>query len=148
VKTLLRKIDSVRRSRERGFNPAKETKKTSNKYVRRVGNIFNNLPKPSEWLSFFDHDFPLLMDFCEEVRDVSIQHRLNRSQTRSLAKLKAASGEEFQEIAGVAQIPWPAGAVHKASSDLNICDLSDSSDQKSSKSLSSKGMISSGFTSF
>ncbi|MBC8466586.1 MAG: hypothetical protein H8D55_01990 [Deltaproteobacteria bacterium] len=28
------------------------------------------------------------MDFCEEVRDVSIQHRLERSQTRALAKLR------------------------------------------------------------
>jgi len=31
------------------------------------------------------------MDFCEEVREVSIQHRLNRSQTRALEKLRAAN---------------------------------------------------------
>ncbi|MBL7203632.1 MAG: hypothetical protein ISS63_04790 [Desulfobacteraceae bacterium] len=100
MKTLLGKIDSVRRSRERGFNLKKKTKDTSNKFIRRIERIFNNLPNQLEWQSFFKNDIPLLMDFCEEVRDVSIQHRLNRSQTRALAKLKDASEEEFQEIAG------------------------------------------------
>ena len=85
---LLKKIDSVRRSSERGFNPAKETKETPNKLIGRVEKIFSKLPKPLEWLSFVNHDLPLLMDFCEEVRDVSIQHRLNRSQTRALTKKK------------------------------------------------------------
>ena len=127
VKTLLGKIDSVRRSRERSFNPAKETKQTSHKFVGRVEKIFKNLPKPLEWRSFFNHDLPLLMDFCEEVREVSIQHRLNRSQTRALAKLKDASEEEFQEIASIAPVPpkpKSGGEVHKASSNLNISDLS------------------------
>jgi len=55
---------------------------------------------------------------------VSIQHRLNRSQTRALAKLKDASEEEFQEIAGIAQTPKPAGDVYKSASDLNISNLS------------------------
>ncbi|MEE9418793.1 MAG: hypothetical protein V3W43_04910, partial [Desulfatiglandaceae bacterium] len=73
VKTLLGKIDSVRRSRERGFNPAKETKQTSNKFVGRVEEIFNNLPKSLEWRLFYRHDLSILMDFCEEVRVVSIQ---------------------------------------------------------------------------
>ena len=98
VKTVLGTIDSVRRSRERGFNPAKEAKQTSHKFVGRVEKIFKNLPNPLEWRSFFNHDLPLLMDFCEEVREVSDQHHLNKSQTRALAKLKEASEEEFQKI--------------------------------------------------
>ena len=74
VKTLLRKIDSVRRSRERGFNPVKETKETSNKFIGRVEKIFKNLPKPLEWLSFLNHDLPILLSTCKEVQDTSIQH--------------------------------------------------------------------------
>lgn len=58
--------------------------------------IFKNLPKPVEWLSFLNHDLPLLIDFCEEVADASVKHHLNKSQTR--AKLKEASEEEFQRI--------------------------------------------------
>lgn len=65
VATILRKIDSAGRSRERGFNPAKETKQTSNKFVGRIEDIFKNLSNPLGWLSFFNHDLPLLIDFCE-----------------------------------------------------------------------------------
>jgi len=39
-----------------------------------VEKIFKNLPKPLEWLSFFNNDLPLLVDFCEEVQEVSIQY--------------------------------------------------------------------------
>jgi len=98
VKTVLRKIDSARRSRERGFSPEKKTEEASNKFIRRVEKIFNNLPNPMDWLSFFKNDLPLLMDFCQEVRDLSDQHHLNKSQIRALAKLKATSEEAFESI--------------------------------------------------
>jgi len=62
------------RSKERGYNVSEEIRHTSNKFVGRVENIFANLPKPLEWLSFLNHGFPLLMDFCEEVQEVSIQN--------------------------------------------------------------------------
>jgi len=107
VATILRKIDSAGRSRERGFTPATEAKQTSHKFVGRVEKIFNNLPKSVEWRSFFNHDLPVLIDFCEEVREVSIQHRLNRSQTRALEKLKSASIQEFQRVTAHAQISSP-----------------------------------------
>ena len=75
VKTLLGKLDSIRRSKERGYNVSDEIRHTSNKFVGRVENIFANLPKPLEWLSFSNNDLPLLIDFCEEVQEISIQHR-------------------------------------------------------------------------
>ena len=75
VKTLLGKLKSMQRSIERDYNVSEELRHTSHKFVRRVENIFENLPKPLEWLSFFNHDLPLLMDFCEEVQEVSIHHR-------------------------------------------------------------------------
>ena len=98
VKTLLGKLDSVRRSKELGYEVASESKLTSNKFIGSVKEIFQNLPKPLKWLSFYLNDLPLLIDFCEEVQEVSIQHHLNKSQTRALAKLKEASEEEFQRI--------------------------------------------------
>ena len=75
VKTLLGKLDSIRRSKKRGYNVSDEIRHTSNKFVGRVENIFANLPKPLEWLLFFNHNLPLLIDFCEEVQEISIQHR-------------------------------------------------------------------------
>ena len=98
VKTLLDRLDFVRRSKQRGYEISDQAAMTSHKFVGRVEQMFRNLPKPLEWRSFYNHDLPLLMDFCEEVREISIRQRLNKSQTRALEKLKEASEEEFQKI--------------------------------------------------
>ena len=98
VKTLLGSLDSVRSSQERGSEVSTQSKALFHKFMEQVGQIFKNLPKPLEWRSFYNNDLPLLMDFCEEVREVSILHHLNKSQTRALAKLKETSEEEFQRI--------------------------------------------------
>jgi len=103
VKTLLGKLDAVRTSKARNSEISREAKLLFYKFVEQVEKIFKNLPKPLEWLSFYLHDLPLLIDFCEEVQEVSIQHRLNRSQTRALAKLRTASEEEFQRVTAYAQ---------------------------------------------
>ena len=42
VKTLLGKLDSMRRSKERGYDVSEEVRHTSNKFVGRVENIFAN----------------------------------------------------------------------------------------------------------
>jgi hypothetical protein len=78
VKTLLGKLDSMRRSKERGFNVTYETRHTSNKFIGRVENIFVNLPKSLEWRPFYTHDLTLLVDICKEVQEVSIQHQLSQ----------------------------------------------------------------------
>ncbi len=56
------------------------------------------MPKPLDWLSFLDNDLPILIDFCKEVQEASRQHKLNKAQIRAVAKLKAASDEEFQMV--------------------------------------------------
>jgi len=98
VKTLLGSLDSVRSSQERGSEVSTQSKALFHKFMEQVEQIFKNFPKPLEWRSFYNNDLPLLMDFCEEVREVSIQHHLNKSQTRALAKLKETSEEEFQRV--------------------------------------------------
>ena len=75
VKTLLGKLYSVRRSKELGYKVATQARLTSHKFVGSVEKIFKNLPKPLEWRSFYNNDLPLLIDFCEEVQEISIQHR-------------------------------------------------------------------------
>jgi len=122
VKTLLGKLDSVRRSEELGYEVASEAKLTSNKFIGSVKEIFKNLSKPLKWLSFYLNDLPLLMDFCEEVQEVSIQHRLNRSQTRALEKLRAASEQEFQSLTAHAQRP-PNSEMEHVSGDSCQGDL-------------------------
>jgi len=126
VKTLLGKLDSVRRSEALGYEVAARAKFTSHKFVGSVEKIFRSLPKPLEWRSFYNHDLPLLMDFCEEVREISIKHHLNKSQTRALEKLKEASEEEFQKIVGQDQTPlnqaW-AGVATGGEIDKDPCKI-------------------------
>jgi len=113
VKTLLRKLDSVRRSKELGYEVGTQARLTSHKFVGSVEQIFKNLPKSLEWRSFYTHDLPLLVDICKEVQDISIQHNLNKSQTSALAKLNAVSESEFQRIVN----PQPSSQKIEPSSD-------------------------------
>ena len=45
VKTLLGKLDSVRRSKDLGYKVATQARLTSHKFVGSVEQIFKNLPK-------------------------------------------------------------------------------------------------------
>ena len=91
VKTLLGKLHSISISKKRGSKASKKADLLFNKFIKQVEKNFKNLPNPLEWQSFYVNDLPLLIDFCEEVQEASIQNLLNRSQTRALEKLKAAS---------------------------------------------------------
>ena len=42
------------------------------KFMEQLENILKNLAKPLEWRCFYNPALPLLMDFCEEVQEVSI----------------------------------------------------------------------------
>ena len=46
--------------------------------IKRPG--LHSLPKLLEWLSFMNNALPLLMDFCEEVQEVWIQHQWSLTQ--------------------------------------------------------------------
>ncbi len=77
VKSLLGKLDSVRRSQVRRSEVSCHLKALSRKFAGQVEKIFKNLPKSLEWRSFYRHDLPILMDINEEVRKISIQPQLS-----------------------------------------------------------------------
>jgi len=105
VKTLLGKLDSVRSSQERGSVVAGPPRKLFHKFVEQVDQVFKNLPKPLEWRSFYIHDLNLLVQAAQEVRKVSIQHKLNKSQTWALEKLNKVSKGQFEAL--VQESPKP-----------------------------------------
>ena len=72
-KALLGKLDTMRRSKERGSDVSVHSKSLSNKFIGQVEKIFKNLSNPMEWLSFLNNDLPILMDISQEVREVSIK---------------------------------------------------------------------------
>ncbi len=86
MKTLLVKLDSVRRCKERGFNVSEQINRTSRKFAGRVIKIFKNLPKSLEWRSFYINDLPILMDIYEEVQKVSIQPQLSEKCSISVKR--------------------------------------------------------------
>jgi len=124
VKTLLGKLDAVRTSKARNSEIAREAKLLFYKFVEQVEKIFKNLPKPLEWLSFYLHDLPLLMDISKEVQKISIQNRLNRSQTRALETLKTASVEEFQRVTACGQ-GSPNSVIEPDTRDSSQLDIKD-----------------------
>ena len=98
VYALCRDLKAKGRSEERGYNPSKRLKNTTHKFMRRIEKIFKNLPKPLKWRSFYENDLPILLDISDDVKNVSIRNGLNRSQTKALATLKAASVKEFKRV--------------------------------------------------
>ena len=59
VKSLLGKLDSVRRSQVRRSEVSGHLKALSRKFAGQVAKIFKKLPKSLEWRSFYRHDLPL-----------------------------------------------------------------------------------------
>ena len=68
VRTLLSRLDSIRRGGDRGYEATEHVQMTSYRFVGRVEKIFRNLPKPLKWQSFYAHDLNLLVDTVPEVK--------------------------------------------------------------------------------
>ncbi len=65
VKALLGKLDSMRRTKDRGYNVSEEIRNTSHKFMGRVERKFKYLPKSLKWRSFHENDLPIVMDFAK-----------------------------------------------------------------------------------
>ncbi|MEE8398792.1 MAG: ParB N-terminal domain-containing protein, partial [Desulfobacterales bacterium] len=96
VKTLLGKLHSVTNSKDRGSQISHEGELLLNRFIQQLEKIFEKLPKPLEWQSFYNNDLNLLVQAPQEVRDASVQHELNKSQTRALEKLHSVSEDQFR----------------------------------------------------
>ena len=91
VVKLLSKLDSIRRSKERGSVVLEAEKDLSNKYVGQVESIFKNLPKHLKWLSFLLNDLILLTDIPSNVQKASVKLDLNKAQTKRMIRKKTRS---------------------------------------------------------
>jgi len=87
---------SITNSKDRGSQVSQEGKLLLDTFVQQVEEVFKKLPKPLEWRSFYRHDLNLIVDTAQEVRKVSIQHKLNKSQTWALEKLHRVSKSQFK----------------------------------------------------
>jgi len=106
VHKLLAKLDSIRRSKERGSVVLAAEKSLSNKFIGQVESIFNNLPKPLKWQSFLVNDLILLTDIPLKVQTASVKHGLNKAQTKALPRLEQVSDKVFHEVTQKGFIPF------------------------------------------
>ena len=106
VNKLLSKIDSIRVSKDRGSLVSKEGDDLFHKYVEQIESIFKNLPKPLKWRSFLMHDLILLTDIPSKVQKASVKHKLNKAQTKALARLERASDKVFNDVTQKGSIPF------------------------------------------
>lgn len=81
VRFVLMKLDSDYKN---------DTDYFRHKFMSKVETVFNGLPKPKEWRTFFVNDLPLLISIDADVQDVAAGAKLNKSQTKALQKLKDA----------------------------------------------------------
>ena len=105
VHKLLSKLDSIRRSRERGSVVFDRERDLSHKFMGQVELIFKNLPKPLEWRSFLNNDLILLTDIPLKVQKASVKYDQNKTQTKALARLEKVSDRAFQEVIQKSSIP-------------------------------------------
>jgi len=80
VHQLLSKLDSIRRSKERGSVVLDAEKDLFHKFMEQVELIFKNLSKPLKWRSFLNNDLILLTDIPSNVQKASVKHGLNKAK--------------------------------------------------------------------
>ena len=98
VYTLLTKLHSVCVRQNRKSTISENALLQFNKFVKLVENIFKKLPKRLEWQSFYIHDLPLIIDICDDIRDISLKNQLNKSQIKTLIDVKKNSPDTYQQI--------------------------------------------------
>ncbi len=81
VKSLLMKLESVRKAIAKKETPSDELLAIRTKFRAETEKIFSGLPKPKEPGPFSRDDLPLLFTPAE-VQEFALKHRLNKSQAR------------------------------------------------------------------
>ena len=66
--------------------------------------IFINLPKRLEWKSFYVNELPIIMDICEDIRQISLENQLNKSQVETISEVKKSTTKAFQDIVNIGKL--------------------------------------------
>ena len=100
------------------------------KFTKQVESIFQLLPKRLEWISFYTNDLPLIMEICEDVRQISLENQLNKSQFKAISEVKKISSDSFQHIVNTTQSNSDSqnGIDPKIKNSASIVPLRDMSD--------------------
>ncbi len=101
VNTLLGKLNSVVNNQNKNATISDHRMQQVHKFMNPVQKIFKNLPKRLEWKSFYINDLPLILEICEDIRQISLENQLNKSQVRAITEVKKTSTKAFQDIVNI-----------------------------------------------
>jgi ParB family chromosome partitioning protein len=76
---------------------SESAKQFGHKFMSKVLAVFSGLPKPVEWRSFYNNDLGITA-IPENIKQWAATNKLNKSQTKELAKLAKADPQKFEEI--------------------------------------------------
>lgn len=89
VKHLLMKLDTDRRT---------DTDHYSHKFMGIIDEVLKATNRGINWRSFYENDLRPYLKFHDEVKDVAVEHGLNKSQAKAVQKLKDKAPELFEEV--------------------------------------------------
>lgn len=89
----------IKNNPDKGWSICEDLIATYNKFIICVVKIFESLPKPKDWRSLYNNDLPLLTSIDDDVQEISVNEKLNKSQTKALQKLKDADRGAFSAAA-------------------------------------------------
>lgn len=70
-----------------------------NKFINKIESAFATLPRKLDWRSFYVNDLKPYLKMDDEVKALAAEHKLSRSQAKSLQELKCKAPTEFSNIA-------------------------------------------------
>jgi len=95
---LFGKLHSIQKSLDRKSKVSEKSQLLLHKFMQQLEKIFKNLPKRLEWKSFYVNDLPLVREICEDIRKISLENQLNKSQIKAISEVKKTSKEAYQHI--------------------------------------------------
>ena len=104
VTTLLGKLNSVVNNLNKQSTISESRLQQVHKFMNLVKKIFKSLPKRLEWKRFYVNNLPIIMEICEDIRQISLENQLNKSQIKAIAEVKKSSEKAFQDIVNIGKL--------------------------------------------
>jgi ParB/RepB/Spo0J family partition protein len=104
VNTLLGKLNSLVNNQHKQSSISESRLQQVHKFMNPMKQIFKNLPKRLEWKSFYVNDLPIIVEICEDIRQISLENQLNKSQIKAISEVKKTSAKAFQDIVNTAKL--------------------------------------------
>ena len=98
IEPIIVRFKTIQNSLDRQSKVSEKSQLLLHKFVQQLEKIFKKLPKRLEWKSFYVHDFPLVREICEDIRKISLENKLNKSQIKAISEDKKSPQEVYQHI--------------------------------------------------